>query len=61
MSLVDYAKTGHREAMQVWEDCGRHTSKAAGILNISPSTVRDYVTAVKSKAAVAGYSDNWVG
>ncbi len=60
MSLVDYAKTERqRETVQVWEDCGRHTSKAAGILNISPSTVRDHVTAVKSKAAASGYSDNW--
>tara|TARA_R110002050_G_scaffold28280_5_gene72929 strand:- start:340 stop:1524 length:1185 start_codon:yes stop_codon:yes gene_type:complete len=60
MSLVNYAKTERqRETLQVWEDCGRHTSKAAGILNISPSTVRDHVTAVKSKAAASGYSDNW--
>jgi len=60
MSLVDYAKTERqREAIQVWEDCGRNGARAAGILNISPSTLRDHVTAVRSKASAAGYSDNW--
>jgi len=60
MSLADYAKTDRqREAIKVWEDCGRNGAKAAGILNISTSTLRDHVTSVRSKASAAGYSDNW--
>jgi len=60
MSLVDYAKTDRqREAIKVWEDCGRNSSKAAGILNIHPTTMRDYVSMTKNAAAAAGYSDNW--
>ena len=58
--LIDYAKTDRqRETIKVWEDCGRNGAKAAGILNISPSTLRDHVNAVKSKASASGYSDNW--
>lgn len=60
MSLVDYAKTDrHREAMQVWEECGRNSARAAGILGISQSTMRDYVSITKNTAAAAGYSENW--
>ena len=60
MSLVDYAKTDrHREAIKVWEDCGRNAAKAAGKLNIHPTTMRDYVSMTKNAAAAAGYSDNW--
>jgi len=60
MSLINYAKTERqREAIQVWEDCDRNGARAAGILNISPSTLRDHVTAVRSKASAAGYSDHW--
>ena len=60
MSLIDYAKTDrHREAMQVWEDCGRNSAKAAAILGISQSTMRDYVSITKNTAAAAGYSDYW--
>ena len=60
MSLVDYAKTDrHREAMQVWEECGRNRARAAGVLGISQSTMRDYVSITKNTAAAAGYSENW--
>ena len=60
MSLVDYAKTErHREAMQVWEECGRNSARAAGGLGISQSTMRDYVSITKNTAAAAGYSENW--
>ena len=60
MTLVDYAKTErHREAMQVWEECGRNSARAAGVLGISQSTMRDYVSITKNTAAAAGYSENW--
>ena len=60
MSLVDYAKTDrHREAIQVWEECGRNSARAAGILGISQSTMRDYVSITKNTAAAVGYSENW--
>jgi hypothetical protein len=60
LSLIDYAKTDrHRESLQVWEDCGRNSAKAAAILGISQSTMRDYVSITKNNAAAAGYSENW--
>jgi len=41
MSLVDYAKTDRqRQAIKAWEDCGEVVAKAAGVLGVSPSTVR---------------------
>jgi predicted transcriptional regulator len=56
LSLIDYAKTDrHRESLQVWEDCGRNSAKAAAILGISQSTMRDYVSITKNNAAAAGY------
>lgn len=60
MSLIDYAKTERqREAVKAWQDCGEVVAKAAGVLGISPSTVRDHIGAVKNYAASAGYSSNW--
>jgi predicted phosphodiesterase len=60
MSLIDYAKTERqREAIKTWQDCGEITAKAAGVLGVSPSTVRDHIAAVKNAAAAAGYSGNW--
>ena len=60
MSLVDYAKTDRqREAIKAWQDCGEVVAKAAGVLGVSPSTVRDHIAAVKNYAASAGYSSNW--
>tara|TARA_R100000951_G_scaffold59306_2_gene49925 strand:- start:446 stop:1633 length:1188 start_codon:yes stop_codon:yes gene_type:complete len=60
MSLIDYAKTDRqRETVKAWEDCGEVVAKAAGVLGISPSTVRDHIGAVKNYAASAGYSSNW--
>jgi len=60
LNLVDYAKTDrHREAIQVWEECGRNSARAAGVLGISQSTMRDYVSITKNTAAAAGYSENW--
>ena len=60
MSLIDYAKTERqREAVKAWEDCGEVIAKAAGVLGVSPSTVRDHIGAVKNFAASAGYSSNW--
>ena len=60
MSLIDYAKTErHREAIQVWEECGCNAARAAGILGISQSTMRDYVSITKNTAAAAGYSQNF--
>ncbi|MBP04097.1 MAG: hypothetical protein CMA72_04855, partial [Euryarchaeota archaeon] len=60
MSLIDYAKTERqREAVKAWEDCGEVVAKAAGVLGLSPSTVRDHIGAVKNFAASAGYSSNW--
>ena len=58
--LIDYAKTDRqREAVQAWQDCGEVVAKAAGVLGISPSTLRDHIGAVKNFAAAAGYSANW--
>ena len=60
MSLIDYAKTGRqREAIKAWQDCGEVVAKAAGVLGVSPSTVRDHIGAVKNAAAAAGYSENF--
>ena len=60
MSLIDYAKTERqREAVKAWEACGEVIAKAAGVLGVSPSTVRDHIGAVKNFAASAGYSSNW--
>ena len=60
MSLIDYAKTERqREAVKAWQDCGEVIAKAAGVLGISPSTVRDHIGAVKNYAASQGYSSNW--
>jgi len=59
-SLIDYAKTDrHRQAIQVWEECDRNSARAAGVLGISQSTMRDYVSITKNTAAAAGYSENW--
>jgi hypothetical protein len=58
--LIDYAKTDRqREAVKAWQDCGEVIAKAAGVLGISPSTVRDHIGAVKNYAASQGYSSNW--
>ena len=60
MSLIDYAKTERqRQAIKAWEDCGEVVAKAAGVLGVSPSTVRDHIGAVKNFAAQRGYSDNF--
>ena len=60
MSLIDYAKTERqREAVKAWQDCGEVVAKAAGVLGVSPSTVRDHIAAVKNFAAQRGYSDNF--
>jgi predicted phosphodiesterase len=60
MSLLDYAKTDRqREAIKAWQDCGEIVAKAAGVLGISPSTLRDHIGAVKNYAASHGYSSNW--
>lgn len=58
--LEDYAKTDRqREAIKVWERCGRNAAKAAGMLDISPSTMRDYVSITKNAASAAGWSPAW--
>ena len=60
MSLIDYAKTDRqRAAIEAWQDCGKVVAKAAGVLGVSPSTVRDHIGAVKNAAAAAGYSENF--
>jgi predicted phosphodiesterase len=60
LSLLDYAKTERqREAIKAWQDCGEVVAKAAGVLGVSPSTVRDHIGAVKNFAAQRGYSDNF--
>jgi hypothetical protein len=60
LSLIDYAKTERqRQAIKAWEDCGEVVAKAAGVLGVSPSTVRDHIGAVKNFAAQRGYSDNF--
>ena len=60
MSLLDYAKTERqREAIKAWQDCGEVVAKAAGVLGVSPSTVRDHIGAVKNAAAAAGYTAHW--
>lgn len=57
MSLIDYAKTARqREAVAAWEECGEVAVDAAGVLGITPSTMRDHVRAVKNYAAQQGYS-----
>jgi hypothetical protein len=60
LSLIDYAKTERqRQAIKAWEDCGEVVAKAAGVLGVSPSTVRDHIGAVKNFAASAGYTEHW--
>jgi len=60
MSLIDYAKTARQcEAVKVWEECGEVAIDAAAILNITPSTMRDHIRAVKNYAAQSGLSNNW--
>ena len=60
MSLIDYAKTDRqREAIKAWEDCGEVVAKAAGVLGVSPSTVRDHIGAVKNFAASSGYTEHF--
>ena len=60
MSLIDYAKTERqRQAIKAWEDCGEVVAKAAGVLGVSPSTVRDHIGAVKNFAAQRGYTEHW--
>ena len=60
MSLIDYAKTERqREAIKAWQDCGEVVAKAAGVLGVSPSTLRDHIGAVKNAAAAAGYTEHW--
>ena len=60
MSLINYAKTERqREAIKAWEECGEVSAKAAGVLGIAPSTMRDHISAVRSYAASQGYSSNW--
>ena len=60
MSLIDYAKTERqRQAIKAWEDCGEVVAKAAGVLGVSPSTVRDHIGAVKNFAASSGYTEHW--
>jgi hypothetical protein len=61
LSLLDYAKTDRqREAIKAWQDCGEVVAKAAGVLGVSPSTVRDHIGAVKN-AALQGTAtlSNW--
>ena len=60
MSLIDYAKTeAQQKTIAAWEECGRNSVKAATVLGVAPSTVRDHVAFVKHRASAAGYSDNW--
>ena len=60
MSLIDYAKTARqREAVKVWQECGEVFVDAAAILNITPSTMREHIRAVKNCAAASGYSENF--
>jgi len=60
MSLIDYAKTERqRQAIKAWEDCGEVVAKAAGVLGVSPSTLRDHIGAVKNFAAQRGYTEHW--
>ena len=60
MSLIDYAKTDRqREAIKTWQDCGEITAKAAGVLGVSPSTLRDHIATVKNAAAAAGYTEHF--
>jgi DNA-binding CsgD family transcriptional regulator len=58
MSLLDYAKTERqREAIKAWQDCGeigKTAAKAAGVLGVSPSTVRDHIGAVKNATQLVG-------
>jgi len=58
--LEDYAKTERqREVTKAWEGCDRNSRKAAQILGITHSTVRNMVATVKGAAAAAGFSDAW--
>jgi len=60
LSLIDYAKTERqRQAIIAWQDCGEVVAKAAGVLGVSPSTVRDHIGAVKNAAAAAGYTEHF--
>ena len=59
-SLEDYATTDRqREVLKTWEESNRNSVQASGSLGITSSTVRDIINTIKSKAAAAGYSDNW--
>lgn len=58
--LIDFARTQIQEnAIRVWEQCGRSAVKSAPMLGVSPSTVRDHVSTVRSFASAAGFSDAW--
>jgi len=60
MSLVDYAKTARqREAIRAWEESGESAVKAAAMLGITPSTLREHVRAVQNHAAQRGLSSSW--
>lgn len=60
MKLADYAKTERqREVVEAWERHNRNATQAASELDITPSTVRNFIHAVKAFASSQGYSEAW--
>jgi len=60
LNLIDYAKTARqREAIRAWEESGESAVKAAAMLGITPSTLREHVRAVQNCAAERGLSSSW--
>ena len=59
-SLTDFCDTERQvECVTAWEIHNRNAAKAAGDLGVSSSTVRAIVNGVRTRAAAAGFSENW--
>lgn len=58
--LSDYAATDRqRQVLEAWESNGQNSARAAAVLGITSSTVRNIVSGIKACASAAGYSEAW--
>lgn len=58
--LSDYAATDRqREVLDAWECNGQNSARAAAVLGITSSTVRNIISGIKAYASAAGYSEAW--
>jgi len=58
--LSDYAATDRqREVLEAWECNGQNSARAAAVLGITSSTVRNIISGIKAYASAAGYSEAW--